>query len=310
MGKLCSKSTQTSTPLLKEENNNSSPSLIEEEKEIPTIEYESKADEIYTLQENKCNYFKKLNFYDFLYTLVQFSPENATLEDDYSKANLNYSMNDPFFSESFSSDLFQLFLEKILKHKSIIEEVLENEQAATIFKEAFINANNGLELKLSQNAKSKGDEETEKKEIVKKGDILAYGILFCGGANFVKVRALFNIFKEKDTIKSSDKFSDFLLSLFIVASYGMANARNKISKFEEVGKIEIDELKKLIDSSELKDCQNLVNVTNGLIFGPDLSDSLSYDKFRELFEEDNKKKSLFFILSPSGVRYMLEKNNV
>lgn len=327
MGKLCSRASQTSTtpPDLgeiteekekNEENNNpsitttTSPSLIQEEKEIPTLEYQSKADEIYSLQENKYNYFKKLNFSDFLYSLVQFSQENATLEDDYTKVNLNYSMNDPFFSESFSSDSFQLFLEKILKHKSIVEEVLENEQVTIIFKEAFLNANNGLELKLSQNAKSKGDEEAEKKTFVKKGDVLAFGILYCGGPNFVKVRALFNIFKEQDTIKSSDKFSDFLLSLFIIASYSMAHARNKISKFEEVGKIEKEELVKLIGSSELKDSQNLVNVANGLIFGPDLKGSLSYDKFRELFEENNKKKSLFFILSPSGIRYMLEKNDV
>lgn len=318
MGKLCSKASQTSNISEKKEENNNNPdsltsnfpSLIEEEKEIPTINYQSQADEIYSLQENKYNYFKKLNFYDFLYSLVEFSPENTTLEDDYSKAHLDYSMNDKFFSENFSSDSFQLFLEKMLKHKSIIEEVLENEQVTLIFKEAFLNANSGLELKLSQNAKSKGDQEVEKDTIVKKGNILAFGILYCGGPNFVKVRALFNIFKEKDKIESSDKFSEFLLSLFIIASYGMANARNKISKFEEVGKIEKEELKKLIDSSELKDCQNLVNAANGLIFGPDLKDSLTYDKFRELFEENNKKKSLFFLLSPSGIRYMLEKNNV
>ena len=219
-------------------------------------------------------------------------------------------MNDTFFSENFSTDSFQLFLEKLLKHKSIVEEVLENEQEVIIFKEAFLNANNSLGLKLSQNAQSKGDEEVDKNEIIKKGDVIAYGILYCGGPNILKIKALFNIFKEKDKIKTSDKFNEFLLSLFIIASYGMASARNKISKFEEIGKIEKETLKNLIDSSELKDSQNLVNVTNGLIFGPDLSVSLSYEQFKELFEENNKEKSLFFLLSPSGVRYMLQKNNV
>ena len=90
----------------------------------------------------------------------------------------------------------------------------------------------------------------------------------------------------------------------------MASARNKISKFEEIGNIEKEILKKLIESSELKDCQNLVNVTNELIFGSDLSNSLSYEQFKQLFEENNKKKSLFFLLKPSGVRYMLQQNNV
>ena len=330
MGNLCSKAAQTTTTTKKEtkeknekkeeniipedkiipEETTITKTLIGEDKEISTIEYKSNADEFYILQENKYNYFKKLQFHDFLYSLVEFSPENSTLEDDYSKVNLDYSMNDTFFSENFSTDSFQLFLEKLLKHKSIVEEVLENEQEVIIFKEAFLNANNSLGLKLSQNAQSKGDEEVDKNEIIKKGDVIAYGILYCGGPNILKIKALFNIFKEKDKIKTSDKFNEFLLSLFIIASYGMASARNKISKFEEIGKIEKETLKNLIDSSELKDSQNLVNVTNGLIFGPDLSVSLSYEQFKELFEENNKEKSLFFLLSPSGVRYMLQKNNV
>ena len=36
----------------------------------------------------------------------------------------------------------------------------------------------------------------------------------------------------------SDNFSDFLLSVFIIASYGMASVRNKLSKFEEIGGID------------------------------------------------------------------------
>ena len=327
MGSLCSKAAQTTNTTTKEtketkekneikdesilpEQTRITTNLIGEEEEITKIEYKSKADEFYTFQENKYNYFKKLQFHDFLYSLVEFSAENSTLEDDYSKANLDYSMNDQFFSEIFSTDSFQLFLEKILKHKSIVEEALENEQEVIIFKEAFLNANNGLGLKLSQNEQSKGNEEVDKNKIIKKGNALAYGILYCGGPNILKIKALFNIFKEEDKIKTSDKFSEFLLSLFIISSYGMASARNKISKFEEVGKIEKETLKKLLDSSELKDSQNLVNVTNGLIFGPDLSNSLSYEQFKQLFEENNKNKSLFFLLSPSGVRYMLENNNI
>ena len=314
MGKLCSKGAQTSTTTAKEEKTNpdpTNPSLIEEEKEITGIDYKSKADEVYDLQETKYNYFQKINFADFLYSLVQYSAENATLEDDYSKINLDFSMNDPFFSETFSTDSFQLFLEnKILKHKSILEEVLENEQVSIIFKETFLTVNNGLGLKLSQNEQSKGVEEVDKNTIVKKGNALAYGILYCGGPNYVKVRALFNIFKENDKIKTSDNFSNFLLSVFIIASYGMASARNKLSKFEEIGGIDKEQLKKLLDTSELKDSQNLVTVTNGLIFGPDLSSSLSYEEFRQLFENDSKKRSLFFLLNPSGVRYMLQKNNV
>lgn len=314
MGKLCSKGAQTSTTTAKEEKTNpdpTNPSLIEEEKEIPGIDYKSKADEVYDLQETKYNYFQKINFADFLYSLVQFSAENATLEDDYSKINLDFSMNDPFFSETFSTDSFQLFLEnKILKHKSVYQEAGNNENVTSIFKETFLSVNSALGLKLSQDAKAKGDESADKNTIVKKGDVLPIGLLYCVGANYIKIKALFNIFSTDGIIKSSDKFSEFLLSLFIIASYGMASARNKLSKYGEIGEIEKEKLKELLDTSELKDCQNMVDVTNDLIFGTDRETGLNYADFKNLFNEPDKDKSLAYLLSASGARYMLKKNNV
>ena len=69
-------------------------------------------------------------------------------------------------------------------------------------------------------------------------------------------------------------------------------------------------MKKLLDSSELKDCQNLVTITNEFMFGTDLSGVLNYEQFKAKFEETDKDVSLSFMLSPSGVRYMLQKHNV
>ena len=299
MGKLCSKQAQTTS------------NLIETEKEVSIISYKSEGDKHYELQENKFNYFRKLNFADFLYSLVNFSNENATLEDDYSKTNIEFSMNEPFFCEIFSNDILQSFLEnKILKHKAIYEDAGNNEKITSIFKETFLNANTGLGLKLSQDAQAKGDQNADKNTIVKKGDALAYGILYFAGANFIKIKALFNIFKEGNQLKPSEKFSEFLLSLFLIPSYCQANARLKIGKFDEIGAIDTSILKKLMGTSELKDCQNIVEFTNKLIFGQDLSVSLSYENFKSKFEVSDKDNSLAFMLSPSGVRYMLEKNNV
>ncbi len=220
-------------------------------------------------------------------------------------------MNDSFFNELFTTDIFQSFLEnKILKHQKIYADAGNNEKVTSIFKEGFLAVNSGLGLKLSQDAKAKGNESADKNSIVKKGDALAYGILYCGGPNFAKVKALFNIFSENKELKSNEKFSNFLLSLFIIPSYGMANARNKLSKFDEIGAIDKEKFKEILDSSELKDCQNLVVVANKLIFGEDLSVSLSYDNFKSKFEVNDKDFSLAFLLSPSGVRYMLKKHNV
>ena len=300
MGKLCSKSSQSV-----------SSAMIETEQEVSLPSYKSDADSYFELIENKYNYLRKLCFVDYLHSLVNFSNENATLEDDYTKASLEHSMNESFFTELFSTDILQSFLEnKILKHKALYEEAGNNEKVTSIFKEVLFAANNGLGLKLSQNAKANGDENADKNTIVKKGDALAYGILYCVGPNYAKVRALFNLFKTDNVVKSSEKFSGFLLSLFIVASYGMCNARNKAAKFEEVGEIEKEKLKELLQTSELQDCQHLVDVTNIMFFGDNKDAALDYNTFKGKFSNPNKESSMSFLLSAPGVRFMLNKNNV
>lgn len=300
MGKLCSKQVQSN-----------SSTLIETEKEVTIPSFKSNPDKFYDLQENKFNYLHKINFADFLYSLVNFSNENATLEDKYDNANINYSCNSPFFCEQFSTDIFQSFIEnKIMKHKATYEELGNNETACSIFKEYLLNMNTNLGLKLSQNAKANGDENADKDTIVKKGDAIGYGILYCCGANYIKIRAIFNLFKENNEIKKSEKFSGFLLSLFIIASYCNLSARNKLSKFEQIGPIEKEKIKEFVDSSELQDSQNLVNVTNKLIFGDDFSKSLTYEGFKSLFGDNEKENTLAFLLSSSGIRSMMLKNNV
>ena len=299
MGQLCGKKAQATS------------NLIETEKEITLPSYKSDGDKYYDLQENKYNFLRKINFEDFLYSLVHFSNENATLEDDYQKANINFSMEEPFFCELFSNDIFQSFLEnKILKHKAIYAIAGNDEKMTSIFKEGFLAANYGLGVKLAQNAKELGDTNADKNSIIKKGDAIAYGILFCVGANYVKIRALFNLFKKDEILKDSEKLDEFLLSLFIIAGYGMANARNKLSKFDEIGGIEKDKLKELVNTSELKDSQNMVQITKKMLFGQDLSVSLNYQNFKDKFELNDKDNSLAFLLSPSGCRYMQQKNNV
>ena len=299
MGKLCSKEAQITE------------SLVQQEKEISIPTYKSQADTIYELLENKYNFFRKIFFQDFLYSLVNFSNENATLEDDYNKSNIEYSMNQPFFDENMSSDYFQSFLEnKILKHKSLYADAGNNESVTSIFKEEFIEIIKALGLKLEQDEKEKGNSGADRNSIVKKGHIIAFGILYCLGPNYIKTRALFNLFQQDNVLKSSEKFNEFLLALFIIASYGMASARNKLKKFSEIGAIDRDKLKELLNTSELKDCKNLVTITNKLMFGEDLSLSYNYQDFKMKFSNEDKDNSFGFLLSSSGIRYMLGKYNV
>ena len=66
-------------------------------------------------------------------------------------------------------------------------------------------------------------------------------------------------------------------------------------------------MKKLLDSSELKDSEHLVGVTNNLLF-PTEGKQYSYEEFKRIFEKG--ESSLGWLISAKGVRAMLEKNNV
>jgi hypothetical protein len=290
MGKLCSKQVQTTS------------SSIESEQEVSICSYKSGGDDALKLQENKFNYLNKINFADFLYSLANYSNENATIEFKYDNVNIDYKITSQEFGEDFSPDVFQSFIEnRILKHDNIYNAKID-ESLIAIFKDNLIQNVTALNLKLKQ---SHSEDEFQG---IRKYHVIPYGLLYCAGANYIKIKALFNLFSEGGAIKSSQMFNEFLLALFLVASYCSIHARNKLGKYDAIGQISKEDLKQLLNAAELKDCQNLVGVANKLIFGEDLSGSLTYEQFKEKFKGSDN--SISFLLSPSGVRSLLEKNNV
>jgi hypothetical protein len=290
MGKLCSKQVQTTS------------SSIESEQEVSICSYKSGGDDALKLQENKFNYLNKINFADFLYSLANYSNENATIEFKYDNVNIDYKITSQEFGEDFSPDVFQSFIEnRILKHDNIYNAKID-ESLIAIFKDNLIQNVTALNLKLKQ---SHSEDEFQG---IRKYHVIPYGLLYCAGANYIKIKALFNLFSEGGAIKSSQMFNEFLLALFLVASYCSIAARNKLGKYDAIGQISKEDLKQLLNAAELKDCQNLVGVANKLIFGEDLSGSLTYEQFKEKFKGSDN--SISFLLSPSGVRSLLEKNNV
>jgi hypothetical protein len=290
MGKLCSKQVQTTS------------SSIKSEQEVSICSYKSGGDDALKLQENKFNYLNKINFADFLYSLANYSNENATIEFKYDNVNIDYKITSQEFGEDFSPDVFQSFIEnRILKHDNIYNAKID-ESLIAIFKDNLIQNVTALNLKLKQ---SHSEDEFQG---IRKYHVIPYGLLYCAGANYIKIKALFNLFSEGGAIKSSQMFNEFLLALFLVASYCSIAARNKLGKYDAIGQISKEDLKQLLNAAELKDCQNLVGVANKLIFGEDLSGSLTYEQFKEKFKGSDN--SISFLLSPSGVRSLLEKNNV
>lgn len=289
MGKLCSKQVQTTS------------SAIESEQEVSLCSYKSGGDDALKLQENKFNYLNKINFADFLYSLANYSNENATIEFKYDNVNIDYKITSQEFGEDFSPDVFQSFIEnRILKHDNIYNAKID-ESLLAIFKDNLIQNVTALNLKLKQ---SHSEDEFQG---VRKYHIIPYGLLYCAGANYIKIKALFNLFSESGALKTSQMFNEFLLALFLVASYCSIAARNKLGKYDAIGQISKEDLKQLLNAAELKDCQNLVGVANKLIFGEDLSGSLTYEQFKEKFKGSDN--SISFLLSPAGVRSLLEKNN-
>ena len=63
---------------------------------------------------------------------------------------------------------------------------------------------------------------------------------------------------------------------------------------------------KLLNASELKDIQNLLNKFNESFFED--KESLTYDEYKNKFK--NKENGFGWIFNSKGIRFMLEKNNV
>ena len=103
----------------------------------------------------------------------------------------------------------------------------EDEKLSNLFKEEFLEIYKSLELKLSQNAKAKGQGQVK----LTKKHILAMGLLFCKSSNIGKLKLLFDILSDdKKQFTKSEAIDELILSLFLISSYCMITARVKIGK--------------------------------------------------------------------------------
>ena len=278
-----------------------------QEPEITIPTFTSGADKDFSKLETKFNFLRELVFSDFIYSLSTFTLENATLPDDFSKKPEKYSKKDDFFNSDFSEDLFQSFIEnKILKHQNLYSKAGENETLTLTFKDILLQLHKNLNVKLSQCYKAKGIEVTG--NVIKKSHIAALGFLYCGGQNVYKIRFLYDVFNNDGLFVKNNELDDFLLALFLLPSYCMLATRNKIHKTNsEIEQLPKDTMKKILDTCELKDSENLVSVFNQTLF-PTEESKYSYNSFKMLFDKSNSTVS--WLLSPKGIRNMLEKNNV
>ena len=294
MGKLCNKRKKLGLN-----------SDIDPEIEIKIKKYSSTFDKEFSKLESIYNYLTFITFKDFIYVLNNYSLETAVNEEDYNNKELKL---DRILTDNISIDEFQSFVEnKIFKHPVVIYKL--NEISNTICKDNLLEIYKSLNKKLIQFDKENGKNEENNR--IKKYNILAFGVLYCGGTNISKIKNIFEIFKNissNNIEKDSKEFNDFILSLCLIPAYCTIYSRNKLGNYtKELGEIQTDLLKKILDKSELKDSVNLYNIVINRIF-PENKKEIDVYVWKSLFE--NKENGIGFILNPKGIRNMIELNNV
>jgi hypothetical protein len=275
--------------------------LAPDEKEIKFKDYSSPNDEPLSIIENKQNFFNFVQLVEYINLLDQFTIETSTVSSK-NKMKIKFSSKDEFLKKEISLEEFQSFIEnKIFNLDELYEITGNNEKSASIFKQMCIEIYKALELKLRQHYNDNSP------VILKKSNLIPIGILYCASNNIEKIKLIFDIFKnDNEEISKSDELNEYLLSLFLTGSYCLISARNKVgSTNEEVGKLAKEDLLKLINVSELKDCENLVNVFNKSFF---TKEKYNWEEFKGKFED--LENGFGWIFSSKGIRRQLEQNNV
>ena len=276
--------------------------LAPDEKEINFKDYSSPNDEPLSIIESKQNFLNFVQLVEYINLLDQFTIETSTVNSERA-LKTKFSGKDEFLTKEISLEEFQSFIEnKIFTLEELYEITGNNEQSASIFKQICIEIYKALELKLKQHYNN-----NESSVLIKKRNLLAIGMLFCASNNVEKVKLLFDIFKnENEEISKSEELDDFLLSIFLIGSYCLINARKRVGDSNEgMEKLSKEDLLKLINVAELKDCENLLKIFNENFF---TKESFNWEEFKEKFEDI--ENGFGWIFSSKGIRRKLEEHNV
>ena len=289
MGINCCKETQKEDPNV----------LAKGEQEIDFAEYTSSNDKLVQKIEQNYNLLTHLQLYYYLNHLDTFSIETATLKMDPKEFKTEFSSKGEF-DKLITVDEFQSFLEnRILKEKELYTMAGEEESLSSTFKDILLGVYNDLSMKV-------GQYRGENKPTLKKLHLIPLALLFCISTNIAKIKLFFDLFAEDGKLKQSKELDEFVISLFITASFCMVSSRIKLGKRnQKIGAVEANEAKKAVSCSELKDNQEVLKVFKETFFK---KDELTFDEVKSLFED--KKEGFGWMFNSKGVRNMLEKHNI
>ena len=270
------------------------------EKEIIAYKYTSTHDIYYNDIEGKFNILTYIQLIDYINLLEYYSSETATLQFN-QPLKTQFSSKDAFLSQPISIDHFQSFIEnQLFKIPEIYEMWGNNELSLNIFKIAFLEVYSSLQLKLNQKYESKIEDR------IKKINLIPLGILFCVSNVVSKIKLIFDLFKnENGLFIKSNELDEYLFCSFIISSYCLVSARKKVGiHYENIPELTREDIIKLVEVSELKDSNNLVNKFNKNFFN---KEELTWEEYRSKFENID---GFQWILSSKGIRKKLEENNI
>lgn len=266
------------------------------EEEVTFEIYSSSNDKILEPIEYTYNILKYISLIEYVNFLDGFLINIPFF--DYNNLKINFSSNEKFLTEEISLENFEeMITKKILVAYESKERIINKEFILPIFKNICQIVYKSLEEKLILHYK--------KKKYIIKRNILCLGFVYCQSSNIGKIRLFFDLFSKEGKFEKSNELNDFLISLFIIVSHSMVNARIEFSGKHKIPKLKENELNMTYRISELKDSENLLKYFNNNFFKD--KKSFDYSEFREKFI--NKVDTYDWIFSPNGIRYKLEHNN-
>ena len=269
------------------------------EKEILRIKYKSNYDFLFEELEHKYNILGHIQLIDYVNLLNNYEPETATLNLT-GVMKKDYSHHDYSLSYVMTVDIFQNFIEnKLYKTSEIIQLSEKKELMLSTFTEVCREIFNSLELKLNQHYEEKRNDRITKKILI------SLGVLYCKSDVIGKIKLIYDLFKnDKDKFVKSEDFEKYLISSFLICSYCMLSVRKKIIRAnKKIPEMKEEDFINCLKVCQLKISQNLLTIFNENFFD---KDEFDWNEFKSKFNQ--KENGFQWILSPKGIRKMLEEN--
>ena len=269
------------------------------EKEILRIKYNSNYDFLFEELEHKYNILGHIQLIDYVNLLNNYEPETATLNLT-GVMKKDYSHHDYSLSYVMTVDIFQNFIEnKLYKTSEIIQLSEKKELMLSTFTEVCREIFNSLELKLNQHYEEKRNDRITKKILI------SLGVLYCKSDVIGKIKLIYDLFKnDKDKFVKSEDFEKYLISSFLICSYCMLSVRKKIIRAnKKIPEMKEEDFINCLKVCQLKISQNLLKIFNENFFD---KDEFDWNEFKNKFNQ--KENGFQWILSPKGIRKMLEEN--